>query len=101
MKARIGPRVPVPLYQSRVECGFPSPAADTIDGGLDLNEHVIRDKAATYFVRASGHSMRGVGIFDGDILVVDRSEQATDGSIVVAAIGGDMAVKRLVKRKDE
>ena len=99
-QADVGPRVPVPIYEARVECGFPSPAADVIEGVLDLNDLAITDQAATYFVRASGHSMQDVGIFDGDVLVVNRALEPKNGSIVIAALGGDMTVKRLVRRRD-
>jgi DNA polymerase V len=85
----------VPVYACSVECGFPSPADDYIDGKLDLNEHLIKQPAATFFVRASGNSMIGAGIFDGDILIVDRSITPTDGKIVIAVVSGDMTVKRL------
>ena len=63
----------LPLYGSRVPAGFPSPADDHIEGKLDLNLHLIRRPAATFFIRAQGESMRDAGIFDGDLLVVDRA----------------------------
>jgi DNA polymerase V len=86
-----------PLYESNVAAGFPSPAEDAIAGSLDLNEFLIRHPAATFFVRASGVSMVDVGIFDGDILVVDRSLNPVDGKIVIAAINGELTVKRFCK----
>ena len=88
---------PLPVYLSRVEAGFPSPADDYLEGVLDLNDLCIEDEAATFFVRASGTSMVGAGIHDGDLLVVSRARQATDQDIVIAALGGDLTVKRLVK----
>lgn len=84
----------LPLFLSRVSAGFPSPADDYVEGTLDLNEHLIQREAATFFVRASGHSMTGAGIYDGDILVVDRSKEPTDGAIVIAAVDGELTVKR-------
>jgi len=95
--ARKGPGVPVPVYLARVECGFPSPADDYLEGVLDLNDLCIDDEAATFFVRASGTSMVGAGIHDGDLLVVSRAQEAEDQDIVIAAHGGDMTVKRLVR----
>lgn len=83
-----------PLFLSRVPAGFPSPADDYVDGRLDLNEHLVQKEAATFFVRASGHSMTDAGIHDGDILVVDRSEEPEDGSVVIAALDGELTVKR-------
>ncbi|MGB3292577.1 MAG: S24 family peptidase [Phormidesmis sp.] len=70
----------IPLYGSAVSAGFPSPADDHIEACLDLNELVITNPPATFFVRASGDSMAGVGIFDGDVLVVDRSIRGSSSS---------------------
>lgn len=83
------------LYGSRVPAGFPSPADDHVEGRLDLNEHLIRRPAATYFVRAEGESMRDAGIFSGDLLIVDRGVQPRADDIVIAVIHGDLTVKRL------
>jgi DNA polymerase V len=85
----------LPLYASKVSAGFPSPADDYLEGALDLNEHLIAHPAATFFVRVSGDSMIGAGIHSGDILVVDRSLEATSGRIVVVALDGELTVKRL------
>lgn len=89
------PRLPRPLYASRVQAGFPSPADDYVEGVLDLNEHLIRHPAATYFVRATGDSMLGAGIHPGDLLVVDRAIEPTDGRVVIAVLDGELTVKRL------
>lgn len=85
----------LPLYSSTVRAGFPSPADDHIESYLDLNQHFIKNPAATFFVIASGDSMTGAGIQSGDMLVVDRSLEATQGKIVIAAIDGELTVKRL------
>jgi DNA polymerase V len=85
----------LPLYASTVRAGFPSPADDYIEMHLDLNTHLIKHPAATFFVTASGDSMTGAGIASGDMLVVDRSLEATHGKIVIAAINGELTVKRL------
>lgn len=84
------------LYGSNVPAGFPSPADDHVDRKLDLNEHLIRRPAATYFVRADGDSMRDAGIFSGDLLIVDRGVSPKAEDIVIAVIHGDLTVKRLV-----
>lgn len=84
------------LYTAPVAAGFPSPASDDVESRLDLNAHLVRRPAATFFVRAAGHSMVGAGIFDGDLLIVDRSVPPRDGDIVIAALHGDLTVKRLV-----
>ena len=88
----------LPLVGGRVEAGFPSPADDFIERSLDLNEQLVANPIATFFVRASGNSMDGAGIHDGDLLVVDRSISPTHGSIVVAVVDGGLTVKRLTKR---
>jgi len=88
----------LPLVGGRVEAGFPSPADDFIERSLDLNEQLVANPIATFFVRASGHSMDGAGIHDGDLLIVDRSVVPSHGSIVVAIIDGGLTVKRLMKR---
>ena len=87
-----------PLYLEAVAAGFPSPAEDYIDRCLDLNEHLIEHPAATFFVYASGNSMVGAGINDGDLLVVDRAVEPQNGSIVIAIIEGEFTVKRMDRR---
>ena len=66
-------------------------------GSLDLNEHLIRQPAATFFVRAKGDSMIGAGIHDGDLLVVDRSADAKNGNVVIAVVNGELSVKRYLR----
>ena len=90
-----------PLFLCHVAAGFPSPADDYIEGSLDLNEHVIKHPSATYFVRASGDSMNGAGIFNGDLLIVDRSLEPIHGKVVIAEVDGQLTVKRLSKLKDD
>ncbi|WP_148205246.1 LexA family protein [Candidatus Methylacidiphilum infernorum] len=84
-----------PLFGCRVAAGFPNPADDHLEKSLSLDELLIKRPAATFFVKASGNSMEGEGIRDGDILVVDRAEKPKNGSIVVAAINGELVVKKL------
>lgn len=87
----------VPLFGHTVRAGFPSPADDYVADTLDLNEHLIHRREATFFVQASGESMLGAGIQDGDILIVDRSISPTNGRIVIATVDGEFTVKRLEK----
>jgi len=82
---------------STVSAGFPSPADNYIEEKLNLNKHLIKNKESTFFVRVSGDSMINVGIFDNDILVVDRSLTPTKQSIVIASIEGELVVKKLIK----
>jgi DNA polymerase V len=87
----------LPMYTTPVSAGFPSPADDYIDRKLDLNEFLISHPAATFFMRVEGSSMIDAGIHSGDILVVDRSLEPSDNRIIIAALNGELTVKR-VKR---
>jgi len=89
----------IPYYSGKVQAGFPSPAEDHLEKSLDLNEHLVTNPAATFFVRAQGDSMRDAGIASGDILVVDRSVEPKDRQIVVAMLDGDFTVKRLTRKQ--
>jgi DNA polymerase V len=88
-----------PMFDSRVAAGFPSPADDHLETPLDLNDYLVERPAATFLLRAEGESMLGAGIYPGDLLVVDRGQQATHGDIIIAALNGDLTVKRLKKRE--
>lgn len=79
--------------------GFASPADDYLEGRLSLDSLLIQNKEATFFVRAKGDSMTGAGIFDADLLVVDRSLTPANGSVVVAVVDGDLTVRRLSERE--
>jgi DNA polymerase V len=87
----------LPLVSASVEAGFPSPADDHLERGIDLNEELIRNPAATFLVRVKGDSMRDAGIHAGDVLIVDKSMNPTDRRIVVAMIDGNFTVKRFRK----
>jgi len=84
-----------PLFMVPVTAGFPSPAEDYIEGKLDLNKHLIKHPAATFFVRVTGDSMIGAGIHPGDIVIVDRSIEPVDRKVVIAALDGELTIKRL------
>lgn len=88
----------LPLYLSSVQAGFPSPADDYIDKKINLHDFLVRNKSATFFLKAHGESMFGAGIYDGDLLIVDRSIEASHNKIVIAAIDGELTVKRLLRR---
>lgn len=91
----------IPLYSSKVQAGFPAPADDYIESFLDLNQHLIKHPAATFFVKVSGDSMIDAGIYENDLLIVDRSLEAKPGRIVIAALEGELTVKRLYHSKDK
>lgn len=92
------PRQPLPIDEVRVSAGFPSPAADYADKRLDINEYLVRNPVSTFFFSVEGDSMQGAEIFDGDILVVDKSIRPRHGQIVVAFVDGERLVKRLYQR---
>ena len=92
------PRVLIPQFSNRITAGFPSPADDYIEDRLDLNQLLVKNVPATYFLDVVGSSMVGAGIFEGDKLVVDRSLEPKHGNIVVAVVDGEHTVKRLFKR---
>lgn len=87
-----------PLFSCGVAAGFPSPADDYLERDLDLHELLIAHPASTYYVRLSGDSMIGAGLYDGDILIVDRSIEPVSGHIVIAVLDSELTVKRLHKR---
>ena len=87
-------RTGLPLYLSPVKAGFLSPADDFIDRKLDLHEYLVHNEAATFFLRAQGDSMTGAGIHDSDLLIVDRSFEAAHDKSVIAALDGELTVKR-------
>ena len=107
MNSTISIQAPVPvseaplgglLLKSRVCAGFPSPAEDLGAQRIDLTALLVTHTQATYFLKASGHSMIEAGIFDGDIMVVDKAIKPRHGHIVVAVVDGDFTVKRLYQR---
>jgi len=88
----------LPLGLTPVSAGFPSPAEDYADRSLDINEYLVRNPVSTFFFQVQGDSMQGAEIFDGDILVVDRSVTPQHGHIVVAFLNGERLVKRFFRR---
>lgn len=87
------------LFESpHAQAGFPSPAADYVEGALDLNELLVTNAPATFFVRASGRSQIDLGILDGDILQVDRAVPPSSGRLVVAVVDGTLFVKEFRRK---
>lgn len=95
--AKVGSDIQISMYASRPAAGFPAPGDDMVEKVLDINDLVVKNPASTFFVRVEGNSMEGAGIFSGDVLVVDRAVLPADKKIVVAAVYGEMVVKRLKK----
>ena len=94
-------KLTVPFYLHKVGAGFPSPATDYIEEDVDLNIHLIKNVPATFIIRVQGKSMTDVGIYDGDLLVVDKSLKPKNFSTVVANVHDELVVKNFVKTKDE
>lgn len=92
--------VDIPISESTVHAGFPSPADDFLEGSLDLNKLVIKHPEATFFARVEGDSMRDDGIAEGDILVVDKAAEAYDGCLAVAFVDGEFTLKRVCFEAD-
>jgi DNA polymerase V len=86
----------IPLYSDKVRAGFPSPAEDSVAQRLDINDLLIQNPNSTFFLKVAGDSMVNAGIFEDNILVVDKSVTPSSGDIVIASVNGDFTVKRLL-----
>jgi len=89
-----------PLVKGTISAGFPSPAEDYIELGIDLNKYLIKNPISTFFLRVSGNSMNNAGIYNNDLLIIDRSINPHPGHIVVALLDGEFTLKRLIKEKN-
>ena len=94
-------KLTIPFYLHKAGAGFPSPATDYIEEDVDLNIHLIKNVPATFIIRVQGKSMTDVGIYDGDLLVIDRSLKPKNFSTVVANVHDELVVKSFVKSKDK
>ena len=90
----------IPLVKETISAGFPSPAEDYLDLGIDLNKYLIKNPISTFFVRVSGNSMNNAGIYNNDLLIIDRSINPNPGDIVIALLDGEFTLKRLIKEKN-
>ena len=90
-------KLTIPFYLHKAGAGFPSPATDYIEEDVDLNIHLIKNVPATFIIRVQGKSMTDVGIYDGDLLVVDRSLRPKNFSTVIANVHDELVVKNFVK----
>lgn len=89
------PPLKLPLAAGEVRTGFPSPADDYLEAELDLVAHLVQHPSATYYLSAKGASMTGAGIYDGDLLIVDRSLEPKTGHIVIMSVDGELTCKKL------
>jgi DNA polymerase V len=90
----------LPFYLHKAGAGFPSPATDYVEEDVDLNIHLIKNAPATFIIRAQGKSMSNVGIYDGDLLIVDKSLRPRNLSIVIANVNDELVVKSFIKEKN-
>ena len=93
-------KLTIPFYLHKVGAGFPSPATDYIEDDIDLNSHLITNAPATFIIRVQGKSMTNVGIYDGDLLIVDKSLDPKNFSTVIANVNEELVVKTLIKSKE-
>ena len=93
-------KLKLPFYIHKVGAGFPSPATDYIEDDVDLNTHLIKNAPATFIIRVQGKSMNNVGIYDGDLLIVDRSINPKNSSTVIANVNEELVLKNFIKRKN-
>lgn len=91
----------LPLHHSLLAAGFPSPADDYLEARLDLNHHLVNNPTATFFAKVKGHSMEDAGIYEGDIIIVDRSKEVRNNDIAVCVINGEFTVKRICFQGDD
>jgi DNA polymerase V len=85
----------LPFVDAKIRAGFPSPADDFIELSIDLNKHLIRHKDTTFFATVKGHSMKNAGIYDGDLLIIDKSLEPQNDKIAICQIDGEFTVKRI------
>ena len=93
-------KLKLPFYIHKVGAGFPSPATDYIEDDVDLNTHLIKNAPATFIIRVQGKSMANVGIYDADLLIVDRSINPKNSSTVIANVNEELVVKTFIKGKN-
>ena len=93
-------KLTIPFYLHKAGAGFPSPATDYIEDDIDLNSHLITNAPATFIIRVQGKSMTNVGIYDGDLLIVDRSINPKNSSTVIANVNEELVVKTFIKEKN-
>ena len=89
-----------PFYIQKAGAGFPSPATDYIEEDMDLNIHLIKNAPATFVIRVQGKSMSSAGIYDGDLLIVDKSLNPKNFSTVIASVNDELVVKNFIKEKN-
>jgi len=91
----------LPFHINKVGAGFPSPATDYVEDDIDLNKHLIKNAPSTFLIRVQGKSMNKIGIYDGDLLIVDRSLNPKNFSTVVANVNEELVLKNFIREKEQ
>ena len=94
-------KVLLPFHMNKVGAGFPSPATDYVEDDIDLNSHLIKNIPSTFLIRVQGKSMNSIGIYDGDLLIVDKSLNPKNFSTVIVNINEELVVKSFIKEKNQ
>jgi DNA polymerase V len=90
----------LPFVENGISAGFPSPALDFVDLSIDLNKYLIKHPSATFYGRVKGDSLKNAGIHHGDLLIIDRSVEPTNGKIAVCYLDGEFTAKRIKTAQD-
>ena len=91
----------LPFVDAGIKAGFPSPADDFIELSIDLNKEYIKNRDTTFYAKVKGDSMKNAGIFDGDLLIIDKSLEPQNNKIAICQIDGEFTVKRIKVTKEE
>ena len=100
LKPKTGKSLGQWFVEQGISAGFPSPADDFKEIRISLDKELINNKESTFYARASGNSMEGAGIFDGDLLIIDRSIEPENNKIAICFLDGEFTVKRIMKKGD-
>lgn len=93
-------KLKIPITQTSISAGFPSPADDFLDNAIDLNKELIKNPSSTFYARVNGESMQDMGINSGDLVVIDKSLEVQNGKIAVCYVDGDFTMKHIKIEKD-
>lgn len=99
-RAETNVELSLPIADDGIKAGFPSPAQDFMDLAIDLNKELVRHPASTFYGRVRGDSMQGAGVYDGDILIIDKSLEPQNGDMAVCFVDGEFTIKHIRIEKD-
>lgn len=99
-RAEVNTELSLPIADEGIKAGFPSPAQDFMDLAIDLNKELVRHPASTFYGRVRGDSMQDAGVYDGDILIIDKSLEPRNGDMAVCFVDGEFTIKYIKIEKD-